>query len=49
VYEFTYNSKNKMHFWKKLEVAMFLVGNFAEDISMYRQRHPAYNLRGLVE
>lgn len=49
VYEFTYSSKNKKHFWKKREVALFLVGNFAEDISMYRQRHPQYNLRVLVE
>jgi hypothetical protein len=36
IYEFTYSSKNKKHYWKKREVAMFLVGNFAEDISMYR-------------
>lgn len=28
---------------------MFLVGNFAEDISMFRQRNPKYNLRILIE
>lgn len=49
IYEFTYSSKNKKHFWKKKEVALYLVGSFAEDISMYRQRHPQYNLRTLVE
>lgn len=36
IYEFTYSSTNKQHFWKKREVALFLIGNFAEDISMYR-------------
>ena len=49
IYEFTYSSKNKKHFWKKREVALFLIGNFAEDISMYRQRHPSYDLKNLVE
>ena len=36
IYDFTYSSSNKKHFWKKREVCLFLVGNFAEDISMYR-------------
>jgi len=36
IYEYTYSSGNRKHFWKKREVALFLVGNFAEDISMYR-------------
>jgi hypothetical protein len=49
IFEFTYSSKNKKHSWKKREVALFLVGSFAEDISMYRQRHPLYNLRETVE
>lgn len=40
IYEFTYSSSHRKHFWKKREVALFLVGNFAEDISMYRQRNP---------
>jgi len=40
IYEFTYSSTHKKHFWKKREVALFLVGNFAEDISMYRMRNP---------
>ena len=39
IYEFTYSSTNKKHFWKKREVALFLVGNFAEDISMFRLRN----------
>lgn len=49
VYEFTYNSKNKKHFWKKREVAIYLLGSFAEDISMFRLRNPTYNLRSLIE
>jgi len=49
IYEYTYSSKNKMHYWKKREVALFLIGNFGEDISMFRQRNPQYNLRVLVE
>ena len=49
IYEFTYSSTHKKHFWKKREVALFLVGNFAEDISMYRQRNHHYNLRTLIE
>ena len=28
---------------------MFLIGSFAEDISMFRQRNPSYNLRILIE
>jgi hypothetical protein len=39
IYEFSYSSTNKKHFWKKREVALFLVGNFAEDISMFRLRN----------
>jgi hypothetical protein len=49
IYDFTYSSSHKKHYWKKREVALFLVGNFAEDISMYRQRNPKYNLRILIE
>ena len=48
IYDFTYSSSHKKHFWKKREVALFLVGSFTEDISMYRQRNPHYNLRKLV-
>lgn len=44
IYEFTYSSKHPKHFWKKREVALFLVGSFAEDISMYRMRNPSFNL-----
>lgn len=49
IYEFTYSSPHKKHYWKKREVAMFLVGSFAEDISMFRQRNHKYNLKVLVE
>ena len=49
IYEFTYSSKNPKHFWKKREVALFLVGSFAEDISMYRLRNPEFNLHDLVQ
>lgn len=48
IYDFTYSSLNKKHFWKKREVALFLVGNFAEDISMYRKRNHQYNFKNLV-
>lgn len=30
-------------------MALFLIGSFAEDISMFRQRNPSYNLRILIE
>lgn len=36
IYEYTYTSTNKKHVEKKKEVALFLIGNFAEDVSMYR-------------
>jgi hypothetical protein len=49
IYEFSYSSTNKKHFWKKREVALYLIGSFAEDISMFRMRNPKYNLKGLVE
>lgn len=40
IYEFNYFSKNKKHLWKLREVALLLLGSFAEDISMFRIRHP---------
>ena len=49
IYEFSYSSKNPKHFWKKREVALFLVGSFAEDISMYRMRNPSFSLQTLVD
>lgn len=49
IYEFSYSSTNKKHYWKKKEVALFLIGSFAEDISMFRLRNPRYNLKALVE
>jgi hypothetical protein len=36
IFEFSYSSSNKKHYWKKREVALYLIGSFAEDISMYR-------------
>lgn len=35
-----YISTNRKHQWKRREVALFLIGNFAEDISMFRIRNP---------
>lgn len=32
VYEYSYQSKNPEHYWKKREVALLLLGQFAEDI-----------------
>jgi hypothetical protein len=49
IYEFSYSSTNKKHYWKKREVALFLIGSFAEDISMFRMRNHQYNLKRLVE
>lgn len=49
IYDYTYSSSHRKHFWKKREVALFLVGIFAEDISMFRQRNRNYNLRILIE
>jgi hypothetical protein len=46
--ENVYISSNKKHQWKRREVALFLIGNFAEDISMFRIRNPQYNLRLLI-
>ncbi len=49
IYEYTYSSLNGLHFWKKREVALNLIGSFAEDISMFRLRNPEYNLKALIE
>jgi hypothetical protein len=49
IYEFSYSSANKKHYWKKREVALYLIGSFAEDISMFRIRNPKYSLKALVE
>jgi len=49
IYEYSYSSKNKRHPWKKREVGLFLLGNFAEDISMYRLRNMDYDFRNLLE
>ena len=49
IFDFSYNSTNKKHFWKKREVALYIVGSFWQDIQNYRVRHPDFNLQELVE
>ena len=44
-----YLSKNKKHPIKRLEVALFLLGTFAEDIQMFRVRNPDYNLKVVIQ
>ena len=48
IFEQSYVSSNKKHSWKRREVALFLLGSFAEDISMFRLRNPQFDLRSLV-
>jgi hypothetical protein len=40
IFEASYVSSNKKHFDKRREVALYLLGSFAEDLSMYRMRNP---------
>ena len=49
IYDYSFSSGDKKHAWKKREVALFLIGSFAEDISMFRQRNPGYNFKVLLE
>lgn len=49
IYDYSYSSASRRHKWKKREVALFLIGSFAEDISMFRQRNPSYNFKVLLE
>jgi len=42
--ESNYLSSNRKHPLKRREVALFLLGTFAEDIQMFRVRNPDYNL-----
>eukprot|EP00347_Sterkiella_histriomuscorum_P024270 403331713 len=49
IYDYTYSSSHRKHTWKKREVALFLIGRFADSISMFRIRNPNYNLRILIE
>jgi hypothetical protein len=46
--ESNYVSKNKKHPLKRREVALFLLGTFAEDIQMFRVRNPEYNLKLVI-
>lgn len=49
IFEYSYTSVNPKHQWKRREVALYLIGNFADDISMFRIRNPQYSLKKLVE
>ena len=42
--EFTYISENPNHAWKRVDVAMLLLGIFNEDIQMFCIRNPNYNI-----
>lgn len=48
VYEFSFASKNPNHFWKKREVALVVLGQYAEDIQQFRIRNPSLNLKQLA-
>lgn len=41
--EMTYVSRNAKNTMKRREVAILLLGNFVDDISMYMTRHPDYD------
>ena len=41
--EMTYVSSNAKNTMKRREVAILLLGNFVDDISMYLTRHPDYD------
>ena len=43
IYEFMYISENPNYTWKKREVALLLIGSFAEDIQMFKIRNTQYN------
>jgi len=47
--ESNYFSQNKKHPLKRREVALFLLGTFAEDIQMFRVRNPDYNLKIVIQ
>ena len=49
IYDYFYNSNHPLHNRKKIEVALLLIGSFAEDISMYRVRNmDLVDLKGLT-
>ena len=47
--EFTYISENSNHEWKRIDVAMLLLGIFNEDIQMFCLRNPTYNLVDFIQ
>jgi len=48
IFEFEYTSQHPQHQFKRREVALYLLGSFSEDISMFRVRNPEYNFKALV-
>lgn len=48
IFENSYTSMNRKHSAKRREVALYLLGSFSEDISMFRIRHPQFELRKLI-
>jgi len=50
IFEASYVSSNKKHLDKRREVALYLLGSFAEDLSMYKIRNPdQFDLHTVVE
>jgi hypothetical protein len=47
--ESNYFSSHRKHPFKRREVALFLLGTFAEDIQMFRVRNPEYNLKLVIQ
>lgn len=47
--EFTYISENGNHEWKRIDVAMLLLGIFNEDIQMFCLRNSTYNLVDFIQ
>ena len=46
--EMAYVSQHPKHAWKRREVGMLLIGQFADDISMYAVRNDKFYLMTLV-
>lgn len=50
VMEYSYDSKNPKHKWKKREVGLLVMGLFAEDISMFKTRKGSdFNIDNVFE
>ena len=46
--ELVYVSSHPKHLWKRREVGMLLLGQFADDVSMYAMRNDKFYLMTLV-